>query len=75
MITFSYDVCYTCEQAIPRTVLFDKKTGTNLLQWPVEEVEKLRVNSKDFDNVEVKPGSIVQLDVGSATQVGIFYSG
>ncbi|KAL3499527.1 hypothetical protein ACH5RR_038620 [Cinchona calisaya] len=58
-------------QSIPRTVLFDKKTGTNVLQWPVEEVEKLRLSSKSFDNVEVKPGSIVPLDVGSATQSDI----
>ena len=49
--------------------MYDKKTGTNLLQWPVEEVEKLRLNGKSFDGVEVKPGSVIPLDVGSAAQV------
>lgn len=58
-------------QAIPRTVLFDKKTGKNLLQWPVEEVEKLRTSSKSFDNVALETGSILHLDVGSATQLDI----
>ncbi|XP_059449749.1 acid beta-fructofuranosidase 1, vacuolar-like [Corylus avellana] len=59
-------------QTIPRTVLFDNKTGTNILQWPVEEVESLRLNSTDFDGVLVEPGSIVELDIGTATQLDIF---
>ncbi|XP_040986885.1 acid beta-fructofuranosidase-like [Juglans microcarpa x Juglans regia] len=58
-------------QSIPRTVLLDTKTGTNLLQWPVEEVDSLRLTSKVFDKVEVKAGSVVPLDVGTATQVDI----
>ncbi|KAF8412405.1 hypothetical protein HHK36_000369 [Tetracentron sinense] len=62
---------WACVQTIPRVVLFDKKTGSNLLQWPVEEVESLRLSSKDFDNVEVGAGSIVPLDVGTATQLDI----
>ncbi|KAL0446192.1 UNVERIFIED_CONTAM: Acid beta-fructofuranosidase 2, vacuolar [Sesamum latifolium] len=54
-------------QAIPRTILFDKKTGKNILQWPVEEVERLRMSKKVFDNVEAKPGSVVPLNVGFET--------
>lgn len=56
-------------QTIPRNVVFDKKTGTNILQWPVEEVEKLRLNSTEFDNVKLEPGSIVPLNISPATQV------
>nr|XP_023877030.1 acid beta-fructofuranosidase 1, vacuolar-like [Quercus suber]POE80368.1 beta-fructofuranosidase, soluble isoenzyme i [Quercus suber] len=59
-------------QTIPRTVLFDNKTGTNILQWPVEEVESLRLNSTDFEGVVVKPGSVVELNIGTATQLDIF---
>ncbi|XP_061369026.1 beta-fructofuranosidase, soluble isoenzyme I-like [Gastrolobium bilobum] len=59
-------------QTIPRTVVFDKKTGTNLLQWPVEEVESLRLSSAEFEGVVVKPGSVVPLDIDSATQLDIF---
>ncbi|XP_062153718.1 acid beta-fructofuranosidase 1, vacuolar-like [Alnus glutinosa] len=59
-------------QTIPRTVLFDNKTGTNLIQWPVEEVESLRLNSTDFDGVLVEPGSVVELNIGTATQLDIY---
>ncbi|KAM7255355.1 hypothetical protein ACFE04_020596 [Oxalis oulophora] len=58
-------------QGIPRTVVFDKKTGTNLLQWPVNEVESLRLSSKQFDKIEVKPGTVIPLDVPTATQLDI----
>ncbi|KAF9616722.1 hypothetical protein IFM89_031998, partial [Coptis chinensis] len=56
---------------IPRVVTFDTETKTNLLQWPVEEVESLRQSSKKFDRVELEAGSIVPLDVGTATQLDI----
>ncbi|XP_043694930.1 beta-fructofuranosidase, soluble isoenzyme I-like isoform X2 [Telopea speciosissima] len=58
-------------QSIPRTVVFDKKTRTNIIQWPVEEVENLRSNSKTFNNITIKAGSIVPLDIGKATQLDI----
>lgn len=59
-------------QTIPRAVLFDNKTGTNLLQWPVEEIESLRLNSTDFEEILIGPGSVVPLDIGVATQLDIF---
>ncbi|CAH9071357.1 unnamed protein product [Cuscuta epithymum] len=57
-------------QAIPRTILLDNQTGTHLLQWPVEEVEMLR-SDRFHKVVELKPGSLVQLDVGDANQLDI----
>eukprot|EP00257_Ricinus_communis_P000986 XP_002510944.2 acid beta-fructofuranosidase 1, vacuolar [Ricinus communis] len=59
-------------QTIPRNVLFDNKTGANLLQWPVEEIESLRVNSTDFQEIVIAPGSVVPLEIGTATQLDIF---
>lgn len=56
-------------QTIPRTIVYDMETGTHLLQWPVEEVEKLRLGSTKFSNITVAPGSVVPLDVGKAAQV------
>lgn len=50
-------------------MLFDQKTGTNLLQWPVEEVESLRLSSDEYAEVVVTPGSIVPLNITQATQV------
>nr|ABI17894.1 vacuolar invertase [Coffea canephora] len=61
-------------QTIPRTVVFDKKTGTNILQWPVEEAESLRFNATEFDTVKLEPGSIAPLNIGSATQLDIIAS-
>ncbi|KAL2901783.1 Acid beta-fructofuranosidase 2 vacuolar [Bienertia sinuspersici] len=58
-------------QAIPRTILYDQKTKTNLIQWPVEEIETLRQNSKEFNQIEVPAGSIVPLDVSGATEIDI----
>nr|3UGF_A Chain A, Sucrose:(Sucrose/fructan) 6-fructosyltransferase [Pachysandra terminalis]3UGF_B Chain B, Sucrose:(Sucrose/fructan) 6-fructosyltransferase [Pachysandra terminalis]3UGG_A Chain A, Sucrose:(Sucrose/fructan) 6-fructosyltransferase [Pachysandra terminalis]3UGG_B Chain B, Sucrose:(Sucrose/fructan) 6-fructosyltransferase [Pachysandra terminalis]3UGH_A Chain A, Sucrose:(Sucrose/fructan) 6-fructosyltransferase [Pachysandra terminalis]3UGH_B Chain B, Sucrose:(Sucrose/fructan) 6-fructosyltran len=58
-------------QTIPRTVLLDQKTGTNVLLWPVEEVESLRLSSKEFSKVKAGAGSVVPLDVGTATQLDI----
>lgn len=47
----------------------DKKTGSNLLQWPVAEVESLRLRSDEFKNLKAKPGSVVSLNIETATQV------
>lgn len=58
-------------QSIPRTVLLDTKTGSNLLQWPVVEVENLRMSGKRFDGIALDRGSVVPLDVGKATQLDI----
>nr|UXP88657.1 sai protein [Fritillaria thunbergii] len=57
---------------IPRTVLFDQKTGSNLLQWPVEEVESLRLSSQDFKNIDIDIGSVVLLNISRTTQLDIF---
>ncbi|XP_011081205.1 acid beta-fructofuranosidase 2, vacuolar [Sesamum indicum] len=58
-------------QAVPRTIVFDMKTGSNILQWPVKEVERLRRNRIVFDKVEVTAGSVVPLDVVSTSQLDI----
>ncbi|ONI25058.1 hypothetical protein PRUPE_2G277900 [Prunus persica] len=58
-------------QTIPRVVLFDNATGTNLLQWPVEEIEDLRLNTTEFSDVLVEAGTVVPLDIGTATQLDI----
>jgi len=58
-------------QTIPREVVFDKKTGTNILQWPVAEIESLRSNKKEFSQIKLEAGSIVPLSVGEATQLDI----
>ncbi|GJU68563.1 1,2-beta-fructan 1F-fructosyltransferase [Tanacetum coccineum] len=54
---------------VARTVVLDRKNGTHLLHWPVEEIESLRSNVQKFNEIKLEPGSIGPLDIGSATQV------
>jgi sucrose-6-phosphate hydrolase SacC (GH32 family) len=56
-------------QSIPRTVLFDIETGSNLLQWPVEEVEQLRLNSTTFTDLTIDTDSYFRLSASRAAQV------
>nr|XP_043634732.1 beta-fructofuranosidase, soluble isoenzyme I-like [Erigeron canadensis] len=57
---------------IPRTIVLDTKTQSNLIQWPIEETEKLRSKKFDeFKDVELHPGSLVPLEIGTATQLDI----
>ncbi|KAI3705686.1 hypothetical protein L1987_75927 [Smallanthus sonchifolius] len=57
---------------VPRTVVLDTKTQSNLLQWPVEETNTLRSKEhQEFNDVELQPGSLVPLDIGTATQLDI----
>ncbi|XP_071727701.1 acid beta-fructofuranosidase 2, vacuolar-like [Rutidosis leptorrhynchoides] len=57
--------------AIPRTVALDPATGTNLLQWPIAELEKLRSNLIQFNDVKLETGSLIPLNVGPTSQVDI----
>ncbi|XP_037456472.1 sucrose:sucrose 1-fructosyltransferase-like [Triticum dicoccoides] len=58
-------------QAIPRTVALDEKTRTNLLQWPVEEIETLRHNATDLSGITIGTGSIFPLHLRQAAQLDI----
>ncbi|KAK1376396.1 Beta-fructofuranosidase [Heracleum sosnowskyi] len=58
-------------QGIPRTVLFDNQTGSNLLQWPVEEIDELRSSNTSFENVKINAGAVVPLKIGSTSQLDI----
>ncbi|KAM3196864.1 hypothetical protein ACQJBY_072513 [Aegilops geniculata] len=58
-------------QAIPRTVALDEKTRTNLLQWPVEEIETLRYNATDLSGITIGTGSVIPLHLRQAAQLDI----
>lgn len=47
----------------------DPLTGSNLLQWPIEELDKIRSNLNEFKEVRLEPGSLVPLNVGPTSQV------
>ncbi|KAJ0539308.1 putative 2,1-fructan:2,1-fructan 1-fructosyltransferase [Helianthus annuus] len=52
---------------VGRTVVLDRKTRTHLLHWPVEEIESLRYNGQEFNEIELEPGTIIPLEIGTAT--------
>ncbi|CAM0912340.1 unnamed protein product [Alopecurus aequalis] len=58
-------------QSIPRTVALDEKTRTNLLQWPVEEIETLRLNAIDRSGIIMDIGSVIPIPLGQAAQLDI----
>ncbi|KAL5579471.1 hypothetical protein UlMin_011913 [Ulmus minor] len=57
-------------QAIPRTLWLDK-SGKQLLQWPVPEIEKLRVNQVKLPNKVLKGGSVIEVSGITATQADV----
>eukprot|EP00253_Pinus_taeda_P015400 PITA_15400 len=48
-------------QAIPRTIWLDNITRTQLLQWPISEVESLRRNKTFRQNIDLNSGSVVEI--------------
>ncbi|KAL4570901.1 hypothetical protein LXL04_026565 [Taraxacum kok-saghyz] len=56
---------------VPRTIMLDKKTQRNIIQWPVHEINRLRTNVTVFKEVMVEPGSLVPLNLSSAAQFDI----
>lgn len=55
-------------QAIPRKLWLDK-SGKHLVQWPVVEIEKLRVNQVQVPSKLLKGGSVIEVTGVIAAQV------
>jgi beta-fructofuranosidase len=56
-------------QGIPRKIWLDVNAPTDLLQWPVEEVEKLRISNVSRENFTLGAGSVVPLEGVIGVQV------
>uniref|UniRef100_A0A7N0UZC8 Beta-fructofuranosidase n=2 Tax=Kalanchoe fedtschenkoi TaxID=63787 RepID=A0A7N0UZC8_KALFE len=57
-------------QAIPRTVWLDK-SGKQLIQWPVVELERLRTKRVDLTNKILRKGSVVSISGVTASQADV----
>ncbi|KAF8369650.1 hypothetical protein HHK36_014311 [Tetracentron sinense] len=57
-------------QAIPRSIWLDK-TGRQLVQWPIVEIEKLRSNRVDLPSTELKGGSVIEVSGITASQADV----
>ncbi len=47
----------------------DEKTSTNLLVWPVEELEALRGEKTSHRNIELSPTDVIKIAGGDGNQV------
>ncbi|KAK7286962.1 hypothetical protein RJT34_22339 [Clitoria ternatea] len=57
-------------QAIPRTLWLDK-SGKQLVQWPIEEVEKLRTNPVTLHSKILKAGTLLEVSGVTAAQADV----
>ncbi|XP_047311903.1 beta-fructofuranosidase, insoluble isoenzyme CWINV1-like [Impatiens glandulifera] len=57
-------------QAIPRSVWLDK-SGKQLVQWPIHEIEMLRTNKISMTNKVLKEGSKIKISKITAAQADI----
>ncbi|XP_043704812.1 beta-fructofuranosidase, insoluble isoenzyme CWINV1-like isoform X2 [Telopea speciosissima] len=57
-------------QAIPRNLWLDK-TGKQVVQWPIEEIEKLHEKPIDWHNTELKAGSVLEVLGVTASQADV----
>lgn len=57
-------------QAIPRRVWLDK-SRKQLIQWPIAEIERLRVNPVILPTQVIKGGSTIEIPRITAAQVNI----
>jgi len=56
-------------QGIPRTIALDSKTGVNLIQWPIEEIESLRGHKLSQTDVKLDAGAVVKVKGAAGNQV------
>ncbi|KAA8541680.1 hypothetical protein F0562_022832 [Nyssa sinensis] len=57
-------------QGIPKSLWLDK-SGKQLVQWPVVEIEKLRVNQVDSPSKVLNGGSVLEVSGITATQADV----
>lgn len=58
-------------QCLPRHIWLDEESSANLVQWPIEEVDKLRRNEMTEKNVEVGVGKVVPVKAAKGAQLDI----
>ena len=58
-------------QSFPRSVVLSAN-GRQLVQWPINEIEKLHTNNVSFEGKELKQGSVLEVSGITASQVTHF---
>ncbi|CAK9139249.1 unnamed protein product [Ilex paraguariensis] len=57
-------------QSMPRRILLDKN-GKQLIQWPIKEIEKQRAERVNYQNKELKGGSVFEIEGVMAAQADV----
>ncbi|GKD43170.1 AChain A, fructan 1-exohydrolase Iia, partial [Tanacetum coccineum] len=60
-------------ESFPRALWIDR-SGKQLIQWPVEEIELLRENEVTLQNKNLKPGSVLEIEGITASQADVTIS-
>ncbi|XP_059301979.1 beta-fructofuranosidase, insoluble isoenzyme CWINV3-like [Lycium ferocissimum] len=62
-------------QSFPREIWLDR-AGKQLIQWPIEEIETLRTNKVELQNITLKAGSKIEISgvTGAQADVEISFS-
>ena len=58
-------------QSFPRSIVLSAN-GRQLVQWPINEIEKLRTNNVSFEGKELQQGSVFEVSGITASQVTHF---
>lgn len=58
-----------CAQSVPRQVWLDNRTTTDLIQYPVDELQSLRGQNVSYENLKVEAASSVKLNDTGGNQV------
>jgi hypothetical protein len=56
-------------QTIPRTVAVDSKIGVNFINWPIEEVESLKISEQVQTGVKFDANAILKVDGVTGSKV------
>jgi len=56
-------------QTIPRTVVVNSKIGVNFINWPIEEVESLRISEQVHTGVKLDANAILKVNGATWSQV------
>jgi sucrose-6-phosphate hydrolase SacC (GH32 family) len=62
---------WACTMAIPRTVFLDPLTKSNLLVYPVEEVNQLRTSHSSHRNIPLAPAETWKVKGGDGNQLDV----
>lgn len=58
-----------CAQSVPRQVWLDNRTTTDLIQYPVDELQSLHGQESSYENLRVEAASSVKLNDTGGNQV------